>query len=84
VVLHFAETYHREPGRRVFDVFLNGRLILSDLDVFEEAGDRAFAAVVRSGEVKAYEEIEVGFRGHEGAPILNGIEVLQVTEEDLE
>ena len=80
VVLHFAETWHNEPDKRVFDVSLNGRPMLQDLDVFREAGNHSFAAIVRSGKTRAYEEIEIGFKGRTGMPIINGIEILQVTQ----
>jgi hypothetical protein len=82
VVLHFAETWHREAGQRVFDVLLNGRPMLEDFDVFREAGNSAFAAVVRSGKTKAYEEIVIGFRAKKDSALINGIEIIQVTKEE--
>ncbi len=80
VVLHFAETWHREEDRRAFDVLLNGRPMLEDFDVFREAGNRPFAAVVRSAETRAYEEIEIRFRAKKDNAIINGIEIIQVTQ----
>jgi hypothetical protein len=82
VVLHFAETYHSEPGQRVFDVLVNDRPVIESLDVFREAGNRTFAAVIRSCETKTYGQIEVEFRSRKGSPILNGIELLQATQPD--
>jgi len=38
VELHFAEIYWTLPGKRLFDVTLNGKLILDDFDVFTAAG----------------------------------------------
>lgn len=82
VVLHFAETWHTEPGRRVFGVTVNGRTLLEDFDVFAEAGNRAFVPVVRDARVTAYDEIEIGFKGKVGQPIINGIEIIQVTRDE--
>lgn len=38
VTLHFAEVFWTEPGRRVFDVALEGVKVLSGHDVFSEVG----------------------------------------------
>ncbi|MEJ8800548.1 malectin domain-containing carbohydrate-binding protein [Pontibacter sp. H249] len=51
VVLHFAELYWTEAGRRVFDVRAEGALVLDDYDVFARAGGR-YAAVAESFEVE--------------------------------
>lgn len=39
VRLHFAEFFWDEPGRRVFNVAINGQQVLSEYDIFMEAGD---------------------------------------------
>lgn len=43
VELFFAESYFNEPGKRVFDVALNGQTVLRDFDIMKESGgkDRA-------------------------------------------
>jgi len=38
VELHFAEIYWTLPGKRIFDVSLNGKQILNDFDIFAAAG----------------------------------------------
>lgn len=38
VTLKFCEPYYSEPGRRVFDVQIEGRTVVSRLDVFAEVG----------------------------------------------
>ena len=51
VTLRFAETYVKNPGERVFDVLLNGNLILDHFDIFKEAGgidkgiERSFSGI---------------------------------------
>ena len=46
--LHFAETYTgaQGVGKRVFDVVVEGSLVLDDLDIFSEVG--GYAALVKS------------------------------------
>jgi len=38
IELHFAEIFWTEPGKRIFDVAINGQTILNDFDIFAEAG----------------------------------------------
>ncbi len=55
VTLHFAEIYWTEPGQRVFDVLLEGSVVLDNFDVFQAAGaantavTRTFAVQVNDG-----------------------------------
>lgn len=44
--LHFSENYWREPGRRLFDVRVNGRPLLDRFDIRAAAGG-SFRAVTR-------------------------------------
>jgi hypothetical protein len=53
IVLHFAETFYTGPGQRVFDVSINGLLVLSDFDIFAAAGGRDRAVVKTFHGVKA-------------------------------
>jgi hypothetical protein len=47
--LHFAEIYFTsQPGQRVFDVTLEGTTVFAGLDIYVEAGNTAFKAVVKS------------------------------------
>ncbi len=56
VKLHFAETFHNEPGKRIFSVYIQGKKVISDLDIFKEAGsnkalDYEFPALVTNGQL---------------------------------
>ncbi len=57
VTLKFAENYYNLPGQRVFDVQVEGRAVLTGLDIFTAAGgkgrayDRTFATTVRDGQL---------------------------------
>ena len=46
VRLHFAETSFDAAGKRKFNVDINGKKVLSDFDIFQEAGGR-YKAIVR-------------------------------------
>lgn len=65
VTLGFAEPYFSSPGSRVFDVEVNGKTVLADLDIFARAGGKGRAwtttiealteggqITVRAGQVK--------------------------------
>lgn len=55
VLLQFSETYWTGPGQRVFDTYLEGGLVLDDLDLVADAPgkwvayDRAFETTVSDG-----------------------------------
>lgn len=75
VRLHFAETYHgnSEPGRRVFDIAVNGKAI-KGFDPFADAGGFSRPAVKRlSGIAPDKGTITIQL----GKGIINGIEILK-------
>lgn len=81
VRLHFAETTYDAPGKRRFNVDIAGRRVLTDFDVFAEAGG-ANRAVVRdfpgfapdrSGHI-----VIVFSRGSVDEPKISGIQVFPV------
>lgn len=45
VELHFAEIFHEAAGARVFDVSIEGQVVLDDYDIFAEAGAKNTAVV---------------------------------------
>ncbi|MGV3642106.1 MAG: PKD domain-containing protein, partial [Adhaeribacter sp.] len=47
VVLHFAELYWSASGKRIFDVNLEGNLVLDNYDIYKKAGAK-FTAVTES------------------------------------
>lgn len=48
VTLGFSEPYFTNPGSRVFDVVVNGKTVLSDVDIFARAGgkDRVWTTTI--------------------------------------
>ena len=78
VKLHFAETYDKidAPGQRVFTVAVEGKPVLADLDVFQEAGKQRLAAVVRDCEVEVADgELTIEFTPKVQNAMINAIEV---------
>ena len=86
VRLHFAELDDVGLGRRVFDVALQGKTILKDLDVFKQAGGRNTALVKEFRKVKASDQIwiDLGSAAQETAgkpaPMLNAVEIIEEDE----
>ena len=66
VRLHFAETQYNRAGKRLFNVKVNGALVLLDFDVYATAGAKN-RAVVQSFQTKADKYgrilIKLGARG---------------------
>jgi outer membrane protein assembly factor BamB len=83
VRLALADPDNDRPGRRVFDVKLQGNVVAENLDVAEAAGgrDRAFFAEFDGIEVTDNLAIELVPKGSgsspEQAPILQGVEVVR-------
>jgi outer membrane protein assembly factor BamB len=80
VRLYFCEPDHLEPGQRRFDVALQGKLMLSDLDVNAEAGGPNRTLVKEFTGVRVTRDLKVTLTPSESAPVgttlLSGVEVL--------
>ncbi|MDR2463716.1 MAG: hypothetical protein LBD30_08065 [Verrucomicrobiales bacterium] len=80
VRLHFAEQdSNTKEGKRVFNVSLNGKTVLEDLDVYKEAGqDVALVKQFFGIETGKDNRITVGIgKGRSGTPQVSGIEILK-------
>jgi len=88
VRLHFAESEDVRAGGRVFDVTLQGKIVLKDFDVVAAAGGRhevpnamnrvgvPLAPLVKEFEVAAVDgTIQIALLPKAGKPIISGIEV---------
>jgi hypothetical protein len=87
VTLHFAERYFgpnnpspdgRGPGSRVFHVFHNGKALLTNFDIFKEAGgqDRAVAKRFTGLTPDAQGKLVFEFKPVVNYPLVNAIEVV--------
>ena len=79
VRLHFAETTFNATGKRVFNVMINGKQVLSDFDVFQESGGNDKALVKEFSGITPNNDgnILVKFQsGLTDKPEINAIEIL--------
>lgn len=74
--LTFAEPDGLAPGDRVFDVTLQGAVVLKDFDIAREAGGGDRGIVREFREVSAGKEVKLKFIPRKSVPLLCGIEVL--------
>jgi len=78
VTLKFAEIYYSSAASRSFDVVIEGRTVLANFDIFQQAGgknraiDRTFPVTVNDG------QLNIGFVPRVGAPKVNAIAVEMV------
>ena len=78
VDLHFAEIFHSAPGKRIFDVSIEGVLRDDDLDIFATVGK--YAAIVRSHSVTVSDGLlNIDLSATANAGKLSGIEVTSVS-----
>jgi hypothetical protein len=79
VRLHFVEPDNLGPGERVFDVALQGKVVLNEFDIAREAGGSARVIVKEFRGVKVRKELTLTLTPAEGctknAPVLSGVEV---------
>ncbi|MCZ6795536.1 MAG: PQQ-binding-like beta-propeller repeat protein [Planctomycetota bacterium] len=80
VRLGFSEHRHEEPGRRRFDVRLQGKVVLQDFDIVETAGGKNTAVTREFPDVEVKDVLRIELSTSSGAekgspPLLNSIEV---------
>jgi hypothetical protein len=79
VRLFFLEPEKVEPGQRVFDVSVQGRIVLRELDVVKEAGGRNRSLVKEFSSVELRDRLVIEFTPQAGAKLpsalLSGVEV---------
>ena len=70
--LHFAELENLAAGQRVFNLTANGETLLTNFDIFKEAGGRHLP-IVREFEIEAQGELNIQVTAINGTPCLSGI-----------
>ena len=76
VRLHFAELEDKQPGQRVFDIRLQGRLVAQSLDIVREAGGPR-RLLTNTFHVTPDKELVLEFLPQAGTPLLNGLELIR-------
>jgi Malectin domain/IPT/TIG domain len=80
VRLHFAEIYYRTVDSRVFAVWVNGKLILSALDVVAEVGYAAALVIPVKVQVTG-QSVTIELVPNKENPKISGIEVIAVSDD---
>ncbi len=76
VKLYFAEIFHDNAGRRVFDVILEGQTVLDNFDIFVAAGGEKLRSVVRSFTIRVGDgQLNVDFDSVVDLAMINAIRV---------
>jgi len=73
VILQFCEPVHDEKGKRVFSVKVNGREVLSDLDIFARVGKNTALSLPCAGIPVTDGWLDIAFVPKIGEPCVAGI-----------
>lgn len=82
VILHFAEIYYENENRRSFDIKLNNATVLSDYDIYAEAGHDVATSKAFTVDV-ANEELYIEFISQIDVAKISAIEVRSILLEPL-
>ena len=83
IKLLFAENYFNTIGKRVFDVYVQGNLVINGLDIIQEVGGKtALEKVIDNVEVNDY-LLDIHFAAQIERPFLNGIIIESLTPSDV-
>ena len=78
--LHFVEPDDLKPGQRLFDVAVQGQVVLSGLDIVRETGGPNVPLVREFAGIKVEKDLTVTFTPADGArssaPLLSGLEIV--------
>jgi hypothetical protein len=81
VRLHFTESDgNTKEGKRVFNISINGKTVLTDFDIYKESGGKNNALAKQFTNIKPEPggKITIGIdKGKTGTPALSGIEILK-------
>jgi hypothetical protein len=77
--LMFAELYFTGPNQRKFDVYIDGSLVLNDLDVVTAAGGARKALMIPFTKAISDGSATIEFIGVVDNPMINGIEIVPAT-----
>jgi uncharacterized repeat protein (TIGR01451 family) len=78
VRLFFAELYWTSTGSRVFDIYIEGALVLDNYDTVADAGSNARGVMQAFTVTPADAELEIYFTHEADNPALKGIEIVHL------
>jgi beta-galactosidase len=76
--LHFCETQETAPNKRVFNVSIGDKEVLSAFDLYAQYSERTAIIKTYTIEVKDGKGIKIGFTPIVGNPIISGIKLTQL------
>jgi hypothetical protein len=74
VRLHFAEIFYDNIGDAVFDVEIEGEIVLPDYDILADVGAK-FTGIVKSFTVTSDDTLDIDFHRIVSDPVVNAIEI---------
>jgi beta-galactosidase len=75
--MFFAEPEYHEAGKRVFDVSINQTKVLSNVDLYKEAGYCTGYSKKYLINVKENEGLTIKFEALKGKAIINGLQIVK-------
>jgi beta-galactosidase len=75
IELLFAERKFDQPGKRIFDVSINGKPLIEHLDLAATTGRNR--ALTKEVDVEVKDGISITFRSIVGEPVLSGVRVVR-------
>jgi len=79
VALHFVEPDDNKPGQRLFDVTLQGKVVLRNFDIVKEAGAPKIGVVKKFANIKAANELTINLMpaptNNNSKTVICGIEI---------
>ena len=82
--MYFAEPEGKGIGERVFNVSLEGSVVLTDLDIADEGGSEGEGVIKEFRGVMIDSALNVTLTASAGVPVLCGIEVLEEISPDID
>jgi beta-glucanase (GH16 family) len=79
VKLMMSENYFNEPGRRIFDIYVEGNLVADNLDLYDEVGKNAAYELLVNSVTVTDELLEIFFSAEVDNPLVNGIVIENIS-----
>ncbi len=76
VRLAFVEPENKQPGERVFSVYLQGKEVLKDFDIVKEAGGSNRALVKEFRSIPVKDNLHIELKASKGLTLLCGLEII--------
>ena len=80
IKLHFCEPENITARKRIFDVSLQGRKVLSNFDIAKTSGGKLIGVVKEFKSIKISEPLEIIFNAKAGKAIISGIEFVRTSK----